>query len=257
MKRKLKLALEKWLSGFLPYQAIMGGARYYRATMENYYKPEQFLHYGKLVRLEARVGIAAPERLHLGDNVGIGQGCYINAVGGCHIGKGSEIAADTIILTTEHTYTGGETLPFDLVRLAKPVYIEDFVWVGMRVLIAPGVRIGEGAIVGMGSVVVQDVPPLAIVAGNPAKVMMFRSKADFDRVKNEGGIIDPYKELPLLKVPAAARRKYKNELKTFGFDVSNGQEFFHYDKFARPGETLKPVAGRSQNQTQTPEAPKN
>lgn len=249
MKRKLKLVLDRWFSGFLPYQIVVGGARYYRATTENYYKPEQFLHYGKMVRLEAGISIAAPERLHLGDYVGIGQNCYINAVGGCHIGTGCEIAGETVIHTTEHTYTGGETLPFDLVRLAKPVYLEDFVWIGTRTLIAAGVRIGEGAIVGMGSVVVQDVPPLAIVAGNPAKVVMYRSKAEFDRLKSEGGIIDPNKELPLLKVPAAARRKYKDELKTFGFDVSNGQEFFHYDKFAKPGERLKPLPGRPQSKT--------
>jgi len=240
--------LEKWLSGFLPYQMVAGGARYYKATTEGYYKPEQFLHYGKKVRLEAGVAIAAPERLHLGDYVGIGYRCYINAVGGCYIGNGCEFAGEVVIHTTEHTYTGGETLPYDLVRHVRPVYIEDYVWLGTRALIAPGVRIGEGAIVGMGSVVVQDVPPLAIVAGNPAKVLMYRSKVEFDRLKSAGGVIDPYKELPTLKVPPTTRRKYKNELKYFGFDVSNGQESFHYDKFAKPGERLKATPDGTQNQ---------
>jgi len=248
VKWKLKFWLEKWFSGFLPYQALAGGARYYKATTEGFYKPEQFLHYGKKVRLEAGVAIAAPERLHLGDYVGIGYRCYINAVGGCHIGTGCEFAGEVVIHTTEHTYTGGETLPFDLVRHVRPVYIEDYVWIGTRALIAPGVRIGEGAIVAMGSVVLHDVPSLAIVAGNPAKVLMYRSKVEFDRLKSTGGIIDPYKELSTLKVPPATRRKYKNELKTFGFDVSNGQEFFHYDKFAKPGERLKPITVGSGNQ---------
>jgi maltose O-acetyltransferase len=241
VKRTLKIRLEKWLSKFPLFQAAAGGYRYYRTLLENPYRPQQFLHYGKKVRLEAGVAIAAPERLHLGDYVGIGYRCYINAVGGCHIGTGCEFAGEVVIHTTEHTYTGGETLPFDLVRHVRPVYIEDYVWIGTRALIAPGVRIGEGAIVGMGSVVVQDVPPLAIVAGNPAKVLMYRSKAEFDRLKSAGGIIDPYKELPRLKVPPATRRKYKNELKTFGFDVSNGQEYFHYDKFLEPGKRLVAV----------------
>src|SRR5438105_765523 len=107
MKRKVKLLLEKWFSGFLPYQVAVGGLRYYNATQEKRYKPEDFLHLGKNVRIEAGVAIAAPERLYLGDNVGISQNCYINAVGGCHLGKGCEIAQDTIILTTEHQYTSG------------------------------------------------------------------------------------------------------------------------------------------------------
>lgn len=238
MKRKLKAALEKWFAGFLPYQVMMGGLRYYKATLENYYEPGQFLHYGKNVRIEAGVAIAAPERLHLGNSVGIGQRCYINAVGGCHIGQGCEIASETIILTTDHAYAGGTTLPYDLTRLVKPVFIEDFVWVGTRVSIAPGVRIGEGAIVGMGSVVVQDVPPLAIVAGNPAKILMYRSKQEFERLKSGGTTIDPYKEIPLLRVPAVTRRKYKNEISALGFDVSGGREYFYYDKTRKPGQRL-------------------
>ena len=44
------------------------------------------------------------------------------------------------------------------------------------------------------------------------------------------------KELPLLKVPAITKRKYKDELKNFGFDISNGHDLFHYNKFAKLGE---------------------
>jgi acetyltransferase-like isoleucine patch superfamily enzyme len=235
------LLLEKWFSEFAPYQALMGGIRYYNATQENYYKPEQFLSYGNNVRIEGGTSIAAPERLRVGNWVGIGQRVYINAVGGCHIGNGCQIASDTIILTTEHSYMGGETLPFDMVRLIKPVCIEDFVWIGGRAFISPGVRIGEGAIVGTGSVVVSDVPSLAIVAGNPAKVLMYRPKDKFEELKKAGKIIDPYAELPLLKVPPVTKRKYKNEIKDFGFDISGGKEFFYYDKKAEPGKRLVAV----------------
>ena len=243
----MKRFLEKFFGGNVLYKAIVGGYRCYRLTEESTPRPEQFLHLGKNVRIEAGVGIAAAERLSLGDNVGLSQKCYINAVGGCSIGRGSQIGGETIILTTEHQYTGGEALPYDRVRLVKPVFIEDYVWIGNRVCIAPGVRIGEGAIVGMGAVVFEDVPPLAIVIGNPAKVLTYRSKEDFDRLKAAGECIDPFKEVPLLKVAPFTRRKYKNELKTFGFDVSNGQDMFCYDKFAPHGERLKPVTDRTQN----------
>lgn len=249
MKHKLKLWLEKKFSNFPLYQMAAGGRRYYRDTKENAYNPKRFLHYGKNVRVEAGVEIAAPERLYLGDNVGISQKCSINAVGGCHIGQGSQIGAETIILTTEHQYNGGESLPYDSVRLIKPVYIEDYVWIGNRTSIVGGVRIGEGAIIGIGSVIVQDVPPLAIVMGNPAQILTYRSKPEYERLKSEGKAIDPYKELPFLKVPPITKRKYRNELKDLGFDVSNGQESFMYDKYAEAGARLRPVAARTDSAT--------
>jgi acetyltransferase-like isoleucine patch superfamily enzyme len=233
--------MERHLSNFPPYQMAMGGYRYYRATQENLYRPEDFLHYGKNVRIEAGVGIAAPERLYLGDNVGISQKCYINAVGGCHIGRGSQVGGETIILTVEHQYSTGESLPYDPTRLVKPVYIEDYVWIGTRASIAPGVRVGEGAVIGMGSVVIQDVPPLAIVMGNPAQILTYRLKPDFERAKSAGVDIDPYKELPLLKVPPVTKRKYRNELAEFGFDLSTGCEYFWYDKFRDRGKRLVPM----------------
>ena len=243
--RKLKYWFEGKFGKFALVQAILGGYRYYRENRENPYPPEHYLHCGERVRIESGTAIAAPERLHIGDDVGIGQKCYINAVGGCHIGRGCQIAAETIILTTEHQYGGGQSLPFDSTRLVKPVYIEDYVWIGMRTCIAPGVRIGEGAIVGMGSIVTQDVPPLAIVAGNPAKVVMFRGKETFDALRAKGAVIDTRAELPMLKVPPVTKRKYKAELAAFGFDVSNGQEYFYYDKRQKLSQRLVPVKGPS------------
>jgi len=245
VKRKFKQWLEKTFSNFLPYQIVMGGYRYYLDTQENRYKPGQFLHYGKNVRIQSGTEITAPERLYIGDEVGISQGCGISAVGGCHIGRGCQIGGETIIFTIDHQYTGGESLPYDSVRLVKPVYIEDYVWIGLRVCIMPGVRIGEGAIIGTGSVILEDVPPLAIVAGNPAKILTYRSKPDFDRLKEAGAVIDSYKELPTLKVPPFTRRKYKNELKELGFDVSNGCEYFCYDKTRGPGQRLFPADNKN------------
>jgi acetyltransferase-like isoleucine patch superfamily enzyme len=54
---------------------------------------------------------------------------------------------------------------------AKPVIIEDNVWVGFGAAILKGIRIGRGAIVGAGSVVTRDVPACTFVAGNPARVV--------------------------------------------------------------------------------------
>ncbi len=121
-------------------------------------------------------------------------GSYSFVVNGCilqgeapnsiFIGNNVRIAFGTTIWTTNHNYEG-EALPFDEGVIVKPVVIEDNVWIGAKSIILPGVKIGEGAIVGMGAVVVKDVPPLAIVGGNPAKVLKYRDKERYERLKRE------------------------------------------------------------------------
>ena len=54
--------------------------------------------------------------------------------------------------------------------------IEDYVWIGTRAIILPGVRIGKGAVIGAGSVVTKDVGEYEFVAGNPAKFIKRRNK---------------------------------------------------------------------------------
>jgi acetyltransferase-like isoleucine patch superfamily enzyme len=56
----------------------------------------------------------------------------------------------------------------------QPIVVEQGAWIGIRAVILPGVRIGQGAIVGAGAVVTRDIPEYAIAAGNPAKVVRFR-----------------------------------------------------------------------------------
>lgn len=53
----------------------------------------------------------------------------------------------------------------------KPIIIEDKAWIGFNTIILKGVTIGEGAIIGAGSVVTKNVPPYTIVAGNPARII--------------------------------------------------------------------------------------
>lgn len=110
---------------------------------------------------------------------------YIECIAGVTIGKYFHTGRDLTILSTNHNYKGTK-IPYDEVYIKKPVIIEDFVWCGIGVKILPGVTVGEGAIIGMGSVVAKDVPPYAIIGGNPAKVIKYRNIEEFKKLKSEG-----------------------------------------------------------------------
>jgi acetyltransferase-like isoleucine patch superfamily enzyme len=98
------------------------------------------------------------------------------------IGSFCSIANDCkFLLGGEHDYTSITTYPFRAIlngeieaKSKGPITINNFVWLGAHSIILSGVEIGEGAIVGAGSVVSKDVPPYSIVGGNPAKVIKFR-----------------------------------------------------------------------------------
>lgn len=79
---------------------------------------------------------------------------------------------DVMILTGVHDYYRfGEARKAG--EIGKGIYIERGVWLASRCIILAGVHIGEYAVVGAGAVVTKDVPPYAVVAGNPAKVIKY------------------------------------------------------------------------------------
>jgi maltose O-acetyltransferase len=86
-------------------------------------------------------------------------------------GSNVSIGPEAAILTLGHDPRS----PFFADR-GGDVVIGDRVWIGYRAIVLPGVSLGEGAVVGAGSVVAKDVEPYKIVAGNPAKVIGERPK---------------------------------------------------------------------------------
>lgn len=101
----------------------------------------------------------------IGNNVAIGDRTEIHAGKNVSIGDNSIIAWDCCIMDRDyHKIEGDKELP-------KPVIIGKNVWIGCRVLILKGVTVGDGAVIAAGSVVTKDVPPCAVVGGNPARVL--------------------------------------------------------------------------------------
>ncbi|XXG10091.1 acyltransferase [Micromonospora sp. SH-82] len=108
--------------------------------------------------------IAARSRIRIGDNVMFGPEVTIR--GGNH--RIDRVGLPMIAVGKE---PGDE-------RYDKGVTIGDDVWVGTRAIILHGVTVGRGAVVGAGAVVTRSVPPYAIVAGNPARVLRLRWPVD-------------------------------------------------------------------------------
>ena len=114
------------------------------------------------------------------------SGTYIECSGGVTIGKYCHLTRGVSIFSTTHDYDNSEKIPYCEPITLKPVMIKDYVWVGSHSIILGGVTIGEGAIIGAGSVVNKDVPDYAIVAGHPAKVIKYRDIEHFNKLKAEG-----------------------------------------------------------------------
>ena len=108
-------------------------------------------------------------------NFKVGYGVYFDAGNSCHIHieDGVWIASQCLILCHRRTlddYCVGD----DYNKLGykiEDVYLNRGCCIGMRSIIMPGVTIGEGAIIGAGSLVTKDIPPYSLAVGNPAKVI--------------------------------------------------------------------------------------
>ena len=137
------------------------------------------------IKMDRSANIVAPDGLDIGRYVYIGPKCFINAEGGVHLGEGSILAPEVVILSSSHDYKAANLLPYDVYDEHRPVRIGAGVWVGYRSMICPGVTIGDGAVIAMGAVVTKTVEAGDIVGGNPAKVIGRRKNQDIEKLVSE------------------------------------------------------------------------
>ncbi len=116
------------------------------------------------VRLAA-LGIRQKALIKIGTSTAIGDRTEIHAGKEVIIGDRVMISWDCVIIDRDYHGIQGEE------EKTESIVIEDDVLIGCRSIILKGVRIGKGAVIGAGSVVTKDVPSLAVVGGNPAKVI--------------------------------------------------------------------------------------
>lgn len=120
--------------------------------------------------IQRNVELRSPYRISVGAFTNINKKVLLDGRGGnLVIGNCVDIAQEVNIWTLQHDYND----PY-YASVGEEVKIDDYVWVASRATILPGVHIGRGAVVASCAVVTKDVPPLAIVAGIPAKIIGWR-----------------------------------------------------------------------------------
>lgn len=117
---------------------------------------------------------AADTRLELGNRVVINVGAYVSGEGGLHVADDVMVGPHARFLSAGHGIHGEDPVIARNSITGHPIRVGRGAWIGAAATLLDGVDVGEGAVVGAASVVTRDVPPFAVVVGNPARVVHFR-----------------------------------------------------------------------------------
>jgi putative colanic acid biosynthesis acetyltransferase WcaF len=128
---------------------------------------------GEAARVRPSASIEMPWNLRLGAGAVVGDGVKLYCLGQITVGRRATLSQYAHLCAGTHDYTRRS---FPLVT--KPIVIGEEAWVATDAFIGPGVTVGDRAVVGARAVVVKDVPPDMVVAGNPAKVIKRRELRD-------------------------------------------------------------------------------
>lgn len=110
----------------------------------------------------------------------------IQGNGNVIIGDNFHPYIECMIITSINNYDKGNAIPYDNTAISKDVTIEDNVWMGNMATILPSVKMGEGAIIPAGSVVVEDIEKYEIAGGHPAEVFKYHDSDHYEKLKHEG-----------------------------------------------------------------------
>ncbi|WP_165431115.1 colanic acid biosynthesis acetyltransferase WcaF [Atlantibacter hermannii] len=126
---------------------------------------------GKGVMIRPSVKITYPWKLTLGDYSWVGDEAVLYTLGNITVGANSVISQKSYLCTGSHDYHSAH---FDI--YAEPIVIGEKCWLATDVFVAPGVTIGDGAVVGARSSVFKSLPGNVICRGNPAAVIRQRTE---------------------------------------------------------------------------------
>lgn len=124
---------------------------------------------GRSVVVKPGVKVKFPWRLEIGDHSWIGEDAWIDNLAQVSIGSNACISQGAYLCTGSHDWSSAT---FDLI--VKPITIGDGAWVAAKSIVGPGVTVGEGAVLGLGSTTSKDLEPWCVYAGAPAEFIRRR-----------------------------------------------------------------------------------
>ncbi len=117
---------------------------------------------GSIIHMGAR--FFNPKNIRIGEDTIIGDNCFLDGRASLKIGSHVSIASQVLIYNSEHDINSQDFRPIE-----ETVEINDYVFIGARAVILPGVKIGKGAVIAAGAVATKDISPMIVVGGVPAK----------------------------------------------------------------------------------------
>ncbi len=172
---------------------------------------------GKDVWLDLHIHLSGRE-IYVDDAVYIGPHCRFYGRGGIWVGAGTIFGPEVTVLSAMPRYEDPASLPFEAGLEPMPVRIGKGVWVGYGATLCPGINVGEGAVIGMGAVVTEDVPSGAVVGGNPARIVRMRDPETIRSLLREDKLFGRdrlrmlrRKRVDLLEIEQGEREKSKGE----------------------------------------------
>ncbi len=135
-------------------------------TVRRFFYKMSGVKIGKGSTIHTKANFYDPRNVTIGEDSVVGEGAVLDGRARLIIGDHVDMASEVMVYNSQHDINDD-----NFSAINRDVIIEDYVFVGPRSIILPGVKIGRGAIVAAGAVVTKDVPPYAIVAGVPAKVI--------------------------------------------------------------------------------------
>lgn len=150
----LKLMLLRWV-GHIPFHSI-----------RLFFYHLAGIHIGRGSKIHMWCNFFNPENIEIGQDSIIGDHAFLDGREKLLVGNHVDIASQVMIYNSQHDADSE-----DFHAVAEKVVIEDYVFIGPRAILLPGVKIGKGAVVAAGAVVTKNVEPFSIVGGVPAKII--------------------------------------------------------------------------------------
>ena len=147
-----ELMLLRWL-GYVPFYFI-----------RRFFYKLSGIKIGKGSTIHMGARFFNPQNIKIGGDTIIGDNCFLDGRASLKIGSHTSIASQVLIYNSEHDVNSLDFRPIE-----EEVEIGDYVFIGPRAVILPGIKIGKGAVIAAGAVVTKNISPLTIVGGVPAK----------------------------------------------------------------------------------------